>query len=64
MGEDDCAEQGEVTNSRFAGGQSSHIRDARRTLPTLCHPLSCPVNDTLKVNSEKNTQTTALTLVV
>ena len=50
--EDECAEQGYVTNSRFAGRESSQLPWLSHP-QTLCHPLSCPVNDTLKVNSEK-----------
>jgi hypothetical protein len=56
MGGDDCAEQGEVTNSATCRAKSHpRIRDSH-VRPTFCHTLSCPASDTLKVKSTKNCQ--------
>ena len=49
MGGDDCAEQGEATNSASC---RKRVIPASATLTltlALCHTLSCPASDTLKV---------------
>jgi len=62
MGGDDCAEQGEVTGSATCRVKSHPPRICDSHLhSTLCHTLSCPVNDTLKVKLTENRQKIALT---
>ena len=48
-GEDDCAEQGEATNSATCRMRVTSASVALTLTPTLCHRLSCSASDTLKV---------------
>jgi len=60
VGEDirggDDSEQGEVTNPASCRTRVIHAPVALTPAKTLCHTLSCPVSDTLKVEFTKNRQ--------